>query len=970
MSRIMYRVSNAAPAAAICLALALCASAATGAEGKAKRALVVAPAEAPVEKRGKATAAFAQQPKVARVSAGRKISFEVKDFTDAEVAVLDAGGKVVRHLAAGLLGGNAPQPFRAGSRRQEIVWDGRDDRGRDALGGEGDWKKPFSFRVRLGATPRKEKIAGWNGNTFGRAIAGLTVGPGGEVFVLLANTPRGRSEVRVLDKRGRYLRTIMPCSAKTPVARRSSLGTVRADGEQLPLVYHFQSTNTAPLTGGMRRQNMVYNSRGFLVMVSAGGSLKEQGGPRHLLGLHPQGGAVPPMNFVGPRIAQPLGRPYSAGTSRTAYFDHLAASPDGRWIYVTLSARTSPHCVFRVDANTWPGRPGAPVETLSSGMEEGFVGRVNMPGSEKGRLNDPQGLAVDAKGNLYVCDRGNDRVVVFSPKAGKLAEFAVGSPEQIGVHRKTGKIYVLSRPRLHGRALRDFDEMSMKEYKAWLAREAARREEEGPAGPVRLLVFSALGEKPIARLAAVEAPLHIMALDPESSPARIWASTTRRRRGVGRSETLRFPELPTRGELISITDRGDRLELGEPVSNEKGLRYPWFVSADPKGGRVLIREDAPYPPWPQQVAGRGEYKAIVSLDLESDRIRPFLHASEAEFGPDGSVYAMGRPYGSSAIHRYDGKGEPLAFPGSKSNRMKTRYYRIISNNQIGARGFTVAPSGDIYLIRSNKGRPEKGVYSRVDVYSPGGKLKRAALVDGLGAADCGIGVDAAGNVYFGANLKKRGEPFPAGVGPGLPTSTWIGWKGANDRPKPWLYCCANYYLFAWGSVFKFGPEGGSFYGRLYGRAKPRPGAADPARLESAPGGAGEYVTGCLKHTVAVSGAKWRFFGASPVPSDDLAEGDVTCICVSSRLAVDPFGRVFVPDAYRFSVWMLDTGGNLLSRIGSYGNVDDARAGEGLHFAWPSFVDACNGRLFVTDGTNRLVAVVRIDYGAEAVCAVE
>ena len=168
----------------------------------------------------------------------------------------------------------------------------------------------------------------------------------------------------------------------------------------------------------------------------------------------------------------------------------------------------------------------------------------------------------------------------------------------------------------------------------------------------------------------------------------------------------------------------------------------------------------------------------------------------------------------------------------------------------------------------------------------------------------------------------------------------------------------------------FGPQGGSFYGRLRGDGKPGPGAADPARVDRAPEGAAEFVTGCMKYRVAVSGAKWRFFGTSPVPSDDMDEGDVTCVCVTSRLAVDPFGRVFVPDAYRFCVWMLDTNGNLLSRIGNYGNVDDARAGDKVHFAWPSFVDACNGRVFVTDDINRMVAVLRVDYQAEAGCAIE
>ena len=61
---------------------------------------------------------------------------------------------MVRHLAAGLLGPNAPEPFRKNALDQELVWDGRDDTGKPAGGG------PFRFRVRLGSQARLEKYLG------------------------------------------------------------------------------------------------------------------------------------------------------------------------------------------------------------------------------------------------------------------------------------------------------------------------------------------------------------------------------------------------------------------------------------------------------------------------------------------------------------------------------------------------------------------------------------------------------------------------------------------------------------------------------------------------------------------------------------------------------------------------------------------------------------------------------------------
>ncbi|MHC4916563.1 MAG: hypothetical protein ACYTGB_13835, partial [Planctomycetota bacterium] len=50
---------------------------------------------------------FTARPSVRKNGAGAAVSFSASAPTDCEVAILDAGGKVVRHLAAGALGGKA-----------------------------------------------------------------------------------------------------------------------------------------------------------------------------------------------------------------------------------------------------------------------------------------------------------------------------------------------------------------------------------------------------------------------------------------------------------------------------------------------------------------------------------------------------------------------------------------------------------------------------------------------------------------------------------------------------------------------------------------------------------------------------------------------------------------------------------------------------------------------------------------------
>ncbi|MBL8029391.1 MAG: T9SS type A sorting domain-containing protein [Fibrobacteres bacterium] len=95
---------------------------------------------------------FVKQP-VIREEAGKAIiSFSVQSTIDCELAVLNSNGKVVRHLAAGVLGGDTlpPAPLVSGL-SQSLEWDGLDDNGKYASGA------PFSIRVRLGVVPEFEK---------------------------------------------------------------------------------------------------------------------------------------------------------------------------------------------------------------------------------------------------------------------------------------------------------------------------------------------------------------------------------------------------------------------------------------------------------------------------------------------------------------------------------------------------------------------------------------------------------------------------------------------------------------------------------------------------------------------------------------------------------------------------------------------------------------------------------------------
>ncbi|MFO7897978.1 MAG: hypothetical protein R6V58_02835, partial [Planctomycetota bacterium] len=72
---------------------------------------------------------FGETPTLTRDGDRVTIRFKAKAFCDATLAIENADGRIIRHLASGVLGPNAPPPFKKDSLEQEIVWDGKDDQG-------------------------------------------------------------------------------------------------------------------------------------------------------------------------------------------------------------------------------------------------------------------------------------------------------------------------------------------------------------------------------------------------------------------------------------------------------------------------------------------------------------------------------------------------------------------------------------------------------------------------------------------------------------------------------------------------------------------------------------------------------------------------------------------------------------------------------------------------------------------------
>ncbi len=253
---------------------------------------------------------FAAKPAAERAGDGARIRFAVAGPTDVTVAVLDAGGRVVRHLAAGALGGQNPPPgpLRAGL-AQELVWDGRDDAGRPAAGPD---RSGLRVRVGLGLRAEFERIIGWNGQNidFPRALA---VGPDGTLYLLHGKGLSGHRQTALIaayDRDGRYLRQVFPGPGGLgPAARRGWPHVALPDGEEAPVVQHLLTRSVYPAAyfGDAEVSNLAVAGDGRLLAVSGsydfGKALIKNAdvrGGRRLLAWHADGTA--PAETVGPVI--------------------------------------------------------------------------------------------------------------------------------------------------------------------------------------------------------------------------------------------------------------------------------------------------------------------------------------------------------------------------------------------------------------------------------------------------------------------------------------------------------------------------------------------------------------------------------------------------------------------------------------------------------------------------------------------
>ncbi len=871
--------------------------------------------------------AFTEKPSVRMVGKDRyEIAFAVKGNCDVAAGLIDEKGAVVRHLGAGVLGRNAPSPFQKDSLKQTLVWDGKDDLGEYV-------KQPdeLRVRVRLGLKPVLDRRLGvTNPKSIPGGVWGLCADETGVYVIAGVDGIRG---VRKFDRAGNYVRTLFPPPAGTPPEKLEGLDFVEYEpGRRALQTPDLTSVCNDPPAGCLPKVSTrqpiscrpaIANGRVYYLAVPD----RDRRPPRlHYVGAD---GSTDMKGTVGRDLGMPvMSRP------------NLAASPDGKWLYLagddeSTSYTESMACaVFRCSL-------------AGDGPTEVFAGVLGKPGSDDRHLNRAQGIDCDGQGRVYVCDNLNSRIQVFSPEGKLLKSIRIDKPVDIAVNRKTGAMYVLHVTRVRGRSenrlskLVSFDDPTVAAHAAppaglmtldwwsprprvWLAGRVGGREGGGimdgrfSISGANVTVWEDDG-KGFRKIADFEEEV-----TKEAGTARIgsWPGTTRA--GAGKVVCD-----PVRERAYFMNSWVFDLRSGERLAD---LRLPGVIDdiAFDKRGYMHCHFN---PGFYQRGVGRLD-PGTVQRD-GTLRECPYDYGVEAR-GWVGVLSVRDQP-GSKFFQ--DGIGVNMRGEVAENSNIyyvpkrddaAVGFFRMMSDNSGSPKtyaGFQRVVQAmqkrgeEVYSIRPRPGVPLAG--ATIWTFETSGELRDTCAVTAGGLIN-GVMMDEDGGLYFVNNRTRLagGTPFLAGRG---------GVFGAGQDAKP-----KDPFT---GTLMKV-PQTATILSSSASVKMDTPPARDPEL--------GQY------HEKAwCEGAAWLYAGASPIVPGG-------CSCPTQRLHTDWYKRTFVPEVYRHSIGVVDTAGNLILHIGEYGNFD---SGDEIATSDARMISGTDNYLCFSDRGERLVSL-KFDYHAE------
>jgi hypothetical protein len=897
---------------------------------------------------------FTKEPTVKKDGDKISIEFTSKDFCDVTVVIQNKEGDIVRHLASGVLGDNAPVPFQQKSLSQKLIWDSKDDRGKYL-----DNIKDLDIRVSLGLKPTYEK------NLYTTPYKRISAMPA------IATTKEGvyvyegfaRDELRLFGHDGEYIKTIYPFPASKIESVKGLKWAQFANRNKLPVKnsnYH-----QTLLTSGDNDDELVGPKAGMGGKAAASISIQNDRIAivnEHLNRLSTDG-STGNFNLKGPAIGYVVsGGGYGSvgngkkviGPSSTAF------SPDGKTVYCTgmmwgqkygLSGSIQAVLSFNYDSDE-PAKE--------------FVGKNNYTdfGSGNDQFCAPSSVDTDAKGNVYVSDFINNRIQIFDANAKFLATINVNRPAKVLVHKITGIIYVFS----YGLIGVPNDVVKKENYDM---NKVERK----------LSVFSAFPDSkpipmegfPIDPLADIsrfcEGNSFQIALDSWSKNVAFWLvrrkfvqlavddaaggrrdkdfSNTEVQNGIKRIEYVdsKWVEKDNFGRRVNkelvrpnapyhniqnlyVNPKNKKLYVGEADSGPTTKAFSQLIEINPETGvsKVVV---LPYNPMDIAIDIDGlaylrTMNVIGRYDMDTWKEVPFDYGSEKDkVGQDGGMGGKSSPVVSSIL--LPATNAVCYHQGGLDVNVRGDILVACHNGPVNQAndhgdGQPIAAMAIYkeYTPPAYPGRLLSSTSICLHIWSKNGQIKSEDILPGCPQTD-GVFLDENDNVYIMATPFRK-----------------INDKKLDDGSSS--------------SLFKFKSKKGRF---LTSESSPLP-------LEK---------SNIPQRTQEIAGLwaenfDWTYggvgFGGFNVAG---------CACWFARFKLDYFARSFAPEPMQYGVSVLDANGNLITRIGKYGNADscgpnskEPLGGDEVGLIHPCFVGVhTDKRLFISDVGNDRIVSVKLDY---------
>lgn len=893
---------------------------------------------------------FTQKPTVKNINENAKeIEFAISDFCDVSIAVESEDGNILRHIASGLLGENAPEPFQKKSLHQKLIWDGKNDQGVYV-------NNNSIIRVSLGLKAKFEKTLYWspykrNNSTFGGA--GQVIFPQKE-GVYVYDGGQGES-LKLFSHEGKYIRTICPIpNSNIEKVKDFNWHSFPQDDKKFPLKFgmeqytYFTSgivdfkgnwplnkLSSSATTVSIKDNNIYLINKTFNLVTKEGvlpdGSLKSNIKTSII---------VPGANEHGGDIS-----PFSS-----------AISNDGKYLYLTgyvwanylvqrnYHIRGGLNGVGRINLQT-----NSPLEVFVGSFE-----KDKNKGNKDGQFEVASSIAIDKENRIYVSDYVNDRIHVYDENKKLLKYISISKPANVCINPHNNEIFVFSFlvPNVDNKYAESAKLYHIKSFDE----------------PKILNTFS-IPDVSIPHDRDVLSSCG--AIDFYATEPTVWFSTyfaETFRGGDMKKSNISVYKIKD-SNLVEILDFGAEAEKSvakiRPAHHARQRLY-----FNPKNKNLYVGEHLM--PSPEHSKS---FNDLVEINVSTEKcslIKTPFDAEDMAFDINGLAYFRTHDF----LARYE-------LVGNKFRETPFDYGiekdKIFTNTSVGSGGpavsglpflgsggcmlhlggMAVSPKGDIAVIAESPFvRPDtkaqakfglkapvlpqnyKGRGSGWEVYiwDKFGKLTSNDGLPGLGMAT-GIAMDAEGCLYvmMAAAKNFNGSPYFNPL-----SCTLI--KTIPGKTK----------ILGTKAVLPLGKEA----------PERKPDLGDEVYV-------GETW---------IQDAAWTYGGVG------IDGKRAHCSCTAtSRPTLDYFKRSFVPEIDRYGVVVIDTNGNTIMRIGQIGNVDDGKplvigngpanpvsiGGDEVALMNPKFLATeSDRRLFIADiGNSRIVSVL-LQYETEEKVAVK